>query len=58
VTWRALSISAYQLLHRDLVDLVDGVHALGVHAAALDDVDQLLVRAVLHVVPDVALESS
>ena len=36
-----------EFLHGDLVNLVDGVDARDVHAAALDDVDEVLVRAVV-----------
>ena len=36
-----------QFLHGDLVNLVDGVDARDVHAADLDDVDEVLVRAVV-----------
>ena len=36
-----------QLLHGDLIDLVDGVYARDVNPRPLDHVDELLVRAVL-----------
>ena len=40
-------IQQTEFLHGDLVNLVDGVDARDVHAAALDDVDEVLVRAVV-----------